>query len=77
MLTRKGVKFEWSPACQEAFEKLKKKLVEGLFSSLPIQAVSFYSSATLQAAHSAPFFLKPTTSAKSTQLHMPAATSVP
>ena len=27
-LTRKGVQFEWSPACQEAFNCLQQKLIE-------------------------------------------------
>ena len=40
-LMRKGVKFQWTPECQEAFEILKKKLTEAPVLAYPIDDARF------------------------------------
>lgn len=40
-LTRKGVKFEWTDKCQQAFEELKTRLTTALVLSLPQEGVPF------------------------------------
>ena len=40
-LMRKGVKFQWTPECQEAFEILKKKLTEAPVLAYPIDVARF------------------------------------